>query len=217
LENGGVRTVTGQLTVDVSANNGSGNARGMVAASSSQKLQFCPYLGNYSNCFDVASFTSDAQGQFDVNFTFPKKGAQLGLFRTVNDPAGTETSEFAIGSATQTSAPSFRSALLPASLISGGVGTAVGTASLTQGSVAVTGNSSLNTVQITLTGAPPNDTFLPKLCLLDGVRCVQLSNFTTDSSGNAAVTLDTITADAFVVVVISDSQGVKYVGAFRAE
>jgi hypothetical protein len=58
---------------------------------------------------------------------------------------------------------------------------------------------------------------LPKLCLLDGVRCVQLSNFTTDSSGNAAVTLDTITADAFVVVVISDSQGVEYVGAFRAE
>lgn len=212
-----MRTDTGQITVDVSANDGSGNARGKVAASSNQKLQFCPYLGNYSNCFDVASFTSDAQGQFNVNFTFPKKGAQLGLFRTINDPAGTETSEFAIGSITQTSAPSFRSVLLPASLISGGVGTAVGTASLKQGSVAVTGNSSLNTVQITLTGAPPNDTFTPRLCLLDGVRCVFLSSFTTDSSGNAAITLGTTTADAFVVVLVSDSQGVEYVGAFRAE
>ena len=223
LENGSLRMAVGQLNVDVSANDGAGSARGDSGLSTKQKLQFCPYLGALANCFDVASFTLDSQGLFNFNFTFPNRGAQFGIFRTVADPAGFETANFGAGVATQTTSPSFRATLLPAGMVSGGVGENIGTASLQHGTVTVTGVSTgnqtfVNSVQISLSGVPASDAFTAKYCTVTGPsRCVFLGSFSSDASGNASATLSTTGDSLPVLFLVSDSRGVEYVTGFRVE
>lgn len=224
LENGALRMAVGSLSVDVSANNGAGSAHGDSGFSNSQKLQFCPYLGAFSNCFDVASFTLDSQGMFNFNFTFPHKGAQFGVFRLVTDPGGGEVANFGAGVATQTGSPSFTATLLLAAMVPGGVGESAGTASLTHGTVTVTGVSTgngtfANSYHFELTGVPANDTFTPKICFMQGPsRCVFLSTFKSDASGNASASVTTITDNAPVVVLVMDGQGVvEYISGFRVQ
>jgi hypothetical protein len=121
-------------------------------------LQFCPYPQGLSNCTNITSFNPGASFVANVNFTFPMKGTFSGGFQIV-DSTGT-----AIESAgNDTSGLSFKSALLPAATITGGIGQTTGN-SPGSGTAVVNGT----TPHITLSGAFPNHTFTVALCDLFG-------------------------------------------------
>lgn len=198
----------GTITVDTAANNGAGNFQ--VSAPSNNStfiLQFCPYPQNFTNCINVASFTSDANASANVNFTFPVKGTFSGAFQVV-DANGTQSEEAGNGS----TGVSFKSALLSAASVTGGINQTTGN-SPGFGSAAVTGN----TAHITLTGALPNHTFNTALCSLVVSPCITLGNVTTNAQGNANADVGAVQATGLNVFRLSDASGVQFVTAFRVQ
>ena len=197
----------GTITLDTTANNGAGNLQGfMESVNSHFTLQFCPYPQNSSNCTNITTFSSDASGFANVNFTFPMKGTFSGAF-LIMDLGGNQ----AEGAGTGTSGTSFRSALLPAATITGGIGQTTGNS---PGSGAASMNGT--TAHITLSGAFPNHTFNTALCNLSNV-CTALANITTDAQGNASADVGTVQATGWSVFRISDANGVQFVTAFRVQ
>lgn len=193
--------------MDTTANNGAGNLQGfMESVNSSFTLQFCffPQQQNSSNCMNVTQFTSDASGFANVNFTFPNKGTFSGVFVIVD--SGGNRAELA---GTGTMGTSFKSALLPAATITGGIGQ-------TTGNSPGSGSAAMNdaTAHITLSGAFPNHTFNTALCNAVNT-CTPLANITTDAMGNASADVGTVQQTGFVVFRVSDADGVQFITAFR--
>lgn len=198
----------GTITLDSAANNGAGSMQAFVATGSSTFiLQFCPYPQNFSNCMNVTSVTSNAQGAVTANFTFPAKGTFSGAFQIVD--ANAVQSEAAGNGSTGVS---FKSALLPAATVTGGINQTTGN-SPGFGSAKVTGT----TAHITLTGALPNHTFNTALCSLSLGPCDTLGNITTDAQGNANADVGPVQGTSFNVFRVSDASGVQFVTAFRVQ
>jgi hypothetical protein len=169
-------------------------------------LQFCPYPQGLSNCTNITSFNPGASFVANVNFTFPMKGTFSGGFRIV-DSTGTATES----AGNDTSGLSFKSALLPAATITGGIGQTTGN-SPGSGTAVVNGT----TPHITLSGAFPNHTFTVALCDLFG-QCNALGGIATDAQGNASADVATVQAKGFTIFRLSDANGVQFVTAFRVQ
>jgi hypothetical protein len=171
-------------------------------------LQFCPYPQNFANCINVTQLTTDSSGNANVNFTFPQKGTFSGVFQLVQ----TNSAQAAVTGTGSTGA-SFKSALLPAGTVTGGIQQTTGHAP-GSGTVAVSGT----TAHITLTGTTPNHTFATAVCSLSPQGpCSALANITTDSQGNASVDVGTVQPALWSVFRVSDSDGVEFVTAFPVQ
>src|SRR5207237_2212755 len=107
--------VIGQIQVNGTANDGSG----MVTMQGGPKtsaltLKFCPFYPDpYGNgtvpatpCYDVTVFTTDASGNAQVTFHFPKSGKFFGAFRVQQN--GTTV---AVSGYTYTSTPDYHASV----------------------------------------------------------------------------------------------------------
>lgn len=200
----------GTIIVDSTANNGAGSTQinGLPGGGNSTfVLQFCPYP-SFSNCTNITSFTTDASNTANVNFTFPLKGTFSGAF-TIIDASGFPDQSTGTG----TAGISFKSALLPASTITGGINQTTGN-SPGFGSVAVTNS----TAHITLTGALPNHTFTTAMCdVSTQTSCMALANITTNAQGNASADVGSVPLAGGSIFRVSDASGVQFVTAFRVQ
>lgn len=201
----------GTIIVDSTANNGAGSTQvnGLPGGGNSTfVLQFCPYPQNFSNCTNITSFTTDASNTANVNFTFPLKGTFSGAF-TIIDSSGFPDESTGTG----TAGTSFKSALLPASTITGGINQTTGN-SPGFGSVVVTNS----TARITLTGALPNHTFTTAMCdVSTQTACLALANITTNAQGNANADVGAVPLQVGSIFRVSDASGVQFVTAFRVQ
>ncbi len=200
----------GQITVDANSNNGAGTVQMPASTASTSlqlQLQFCPFPCGFSNCINVASFTTQPDGSANVNFTFPQKGAFSGEFQLMYN--GTQYAATATGS----SGVSFQSALLPAGTITGGINQTTGNL---PGSGAVVVNGT--TAHLTLSATTPNYTFNTSLCpIYQATPCQNLANVTTDANGNASADIGTIQPAGWSVFRVTDANGVEFVSAFRVQ
>jgi hypothetical protein len=201
----------GTITVDSTANNGAGSTQvnGLPGGGNSTfVLQFCPYPQNFSNCINITSFTTNASNTANVNFTFPMKGTFSGAF-TIVDASGFPDQSTGTGAA----GVSFKSALLPASTITGGINQTTGN-SPGFGSVAVTNSIA----HIILTSALPNHTFTTAMCdVSTQTSCMALASITTNAQGNASADVGTVPLQAGSIFRVSDASGVQFVTAFRVQ
>jgi hypothetical protein len=199
----------GNITVDTAANDGTGNVQANMAANNSTFiLQFCPYPQGFTNCVNVTPITTGATNFANVNFTFPMKGTFSGAFQMV-DANGNQSEATATGS----TGISFKSALLPAASVTGGINQVTGN-SPGVGSAMISGT----TAHVTLTGALPNHTFSTAVCsLFLQTACATLSNITTNSQGNASANVGTVQPAGWSIFRVSDTSGVQFVTAFRVQ
>lgn len=198
----------GTITLDTTTNNGIGSSQLQgLDANSTLFLQFCPYPQGFDGCSTVTSFTSNSSGAANFGFIFPFKGTFSGVFR-LTDASGTPSAV----TATSSTGISFKSALLPAATVTGGIQQTTGN-SPGIGTAAVTGT----TAHITLTGAFPNHTFNTAVCSLFSGPCAALANITTDAHGNASADVGTIPPAASSIFSVSDASGVQFVTAFRVQ
>ena len=200
----------GQVTIDTSANNGAGVLQLNNASFTNVELQFCSQ-GVNSPCVNVASFSSDASGNANVNFMFPEKGTFAGVWQVVNNgcSSGCQDAASTIGD----SGVGFKSAELPAGSITGGIGQATGSAA---GSGTITVTNSM--AHLTLSGTTMNHTFHVALCGdPQGLGCASLSDVTSDSQGNVNADVGAIQPFGSSVFLVSDSAGVEFVSAFRVQ
>jgi hypothetical protein len=210
LEAGRTPSAIGPITIDTTANNGSGNIQLTTSGATNTTLilQFCPYPQGFANCFNVTSLTTDASANANMNFTFPQKGTYSGTFQ-LNQ---TNTAQFG-STGTGSSGTSFRSALLPAASVTGGIQQTTGNA-LGSGTAAMNGT----TAHITLTGTTMNHTFNTAVCSLTlATPCAALATVTTDAMGNASADVGTVQPAGSSVFRVSDSDGVQFVTAFRVQ
>ncbi len=210
LENGRSPSPVGPITFDTSANNGAGNLQfmGIGETNTTLILQFCPYPQGFNGCFNITSLTTDSSGNANVNLTFPQKGTFSGSFQLLQ----INTAQLA-ATATGSSGTSFRSALLPAGTVTGGIQQTTGN-SPGSGTVVVTGT----TAHMVLTGATPNHTFNTAVCsLVLASPCAALATLTTDAAGNASADIGTVQPAGSSVFRVSDSDGVQFVTAFRVK
>jgi hypothetical protein len=210
LEQGRTPSAIGQITVDTTANNGAGNLQftGIGETNTMLILQFCPYPQAFNGCFNVTSLTTDASGNANVNFTFPQKGTFSGIFQLLQ----TNTAQLA-ATATGSTGTNFRSALLPAANVTGGI-------QQTTGNAPGSGTAVMNgtTAHITLTGTTPNHTFNTAVCsLFLTTQCAALANITTDAQGNASADVGPVQPAGWSDFRVSDSDGVQFVTAFRVQ
>lgn len=201
----------GTITVDFTANNGAGSTQinGLPGGGNSNfVLQFCPYPQNFSNCTNITPFMTDANNTANVNFTFPLKGTFSGAFAII-DTSGFQDQASGTGKA----GINFKSALLPAATITGGINQTTGN-SPGFGSAMVTNS----TAHITLTGALANHAFNTALCGVSTQSpCVPLANITTNAQGNASADVGAVPLEAGSIFRVSDASGVQFVTAFRVQ
>jgi hypothetical protein len=199
----------GTITVDTTANNGTGNFQAHASANNSTFiLQFCPYPQGFTNCTSVTTITTGATDFANVNFTFPLKGTFSGAFQMV-DANGTQSEV----TATSSTGINFKSALLPAATVTGGINQTTGN-SPGIGAAVMNGT----TAHITLTGAFPNHTFNTALCsLFLQTPCANLANITTNAQGNASADVGSVQPAGWSIFRVSDSSGVQFVTAFRVQ
>lgn len=201
----------GAITVDATANNGAGSTQvnGLPGGGNSNfVLQFCPYPQNFSNCVNLMAFATNSTNTANLNFTFPMKGTFSGAFLIM------DTTGFADQvSGTGTAGVNFKSALLPAATITGGINQTTGN-SPGFGSVVVTNS----TAHIMLTGALPNHTFNTAMCDVGTqVQCTTLANVTTNAQGNASADVGSVPLAGGPIFRVSDASGVQFVTAFRVQ
>lgn len=200
----------GTITLDTTANNGDGNVQTNVSTNNATfTLQFCPFpqTQNSPNCTSVATLTDGATEFVDVNFTFPMKGTFAGTFQIV-DSTGNLIESASAG----ITGMSYKSALLPAATITGGIGQTTGN-SPGIGSVVVNGT----TAHVTLTGAFPSHTFTIAPC----PTCAPAGNITTDAQGNGSADVTDLQPgnmfEGDAMFFVSDANGVQFVTAFRVQ
>lgn len=195
----------GHLTLNTAANDGAGNLQFERASTNTSNLvlQFCPSK-DLKNCFTIIpSLATDANGNANVNFTFPQKGTFSGVFMIMLN--GDQWGYAATGN----SGKNFQSALLPASSVTGGINQTTGAA---QGSGSVVVNDT--TAHLVLNQTTPNHTFNAEIC---AISCQSLAKITTDAQGNATADIPSIQPGGGSVFRLSDETGVQFVSAFRVQ
>ena len=200
----------GPITIDTMANNGAGNLQLTGAAFTNDELQFCPQ-GVNATCTNVAPVTSDAGGNVNVNFTFPQKGTFAGVWQIVNASCSSDCQGAA--STIGDTGVGFRSAMLAAGSVSGGIGQSTGSAP-GSGTMVVTNT----TAHLTLSGTTPNHALHVALCGdPQGLGCAALSDVTTDSGGSVSADVGSVQPFGSSVFIVSDSAGVEFISAFRVQ
>jgi hypothetical protein len=203
----------GQITVDASANDGSGTlALSSSVPNGNLSLAFCPFPGGFQFCLPVTSFTAAPAANQSVNFRMPQKGAFSGAFELLQNGAQIEVAEVNDLS----SAVSFKAALLPASSISGGIGAPTGPEK-GSGSVAASNSST----QVVLQGASPSHSFSVASCDMFGLaNCLPIGTITTDGSGNGTANMGVavMPMNQFGnIYLLGDSAGVEYISGFLVQ
>jgi hypothetical protein len=195
----------GTIAIDSTANDGAGKVElslGSFGPNSTFTLQFCPDGGNFQNCFDVGTVTTDSAGNSKSSFVFPRKGTFSGVF-TLNSDG---TIFFYAGINTSGSEPSFSSKFLPM----GAVGGSASGESGGIGTVLVVGQ----TGHITLHGAAANHTYdVAYTC--GNLACQTIGTLTTNGQGNGSVDVPVNVLGFSGGIGLTDSSGVAYVRAFR--
>ena len=199
----------GTITLDTTANNGAGSSQYQAQPPNSTLfLQFCPYPQSFTGCSNITSFTTDAMGAANFGFIFPFKGTFSGVFQ-ITDASGSQVAV----TATAGTGVNFKSALLPAATVTGGIQQTTGS-SPGSGTAVVTAT----TAHIKLTGAIPNHTFSTAVCsLFPQTPCAALANVTTDAQGNASADVGGVQAAGWSIFRVSDASGVEFVTAFRVQ
>jgi hypothetical protein len=199
----------GTITLDTTANNGSGNSQvHSLPPNSTLFLQFCPYPQAFTGCSTITSFASDATGAASFGFILPSQGTFSGVFQ-IDDGSGNQVA----ATATASTGVNFKSALLPAATITGGIQQTTGN-SPGSGTAVVTGTMA----HITLTGALPSHTFNTAVCsVFLQTPCAALANITTNAQGNASADVGSIQPAGWSVFRVSDANGVQFVTAFRVQ
>ena len=205
------QSAEGQITVDRTANDGTGtvqitNSGGNVAANQNLVLQFCPYPQNYSNCVNVASFTTDSSGKASANFTFPTKGTFAGAFQILNNG-----NQYLVTGSASTNAANFTAAELPAASVSAGINHATGNAP-GSGNVVVAGT----TAHLALRGTTPSHAFQISVCGING-SCNVLSTVASDAQGTVSADVTLPQFDSVLFLVYEQTGEVDFISAFRAQ
>jgi hypothetical protein len=199
------------VTVDSSANNGMGAVQEnqpSQMATDTHTLRFCQF--GSPNCFDVVSYTM-ANGTASADFQFPQKGTFASTF-VVRTSSGAAVS--VSGPNISGSGVSYRSALLAANSVSGGLGETTGTVPLNSGLAVV----QAQTVHIVLSGTTASHSFDVNYCL-SPTTCTMQGNVTTDAEGNVTADLAAqgMVSNVGGIIVVSDSAGAEFVSAFRVQ
>ena len=198
----------GQATLDASANNGAGLWPSVGTGNGvTMVLEFCPFSQSGQNCLNVVTYTA---GGGNVNFTFPEKGAFAGEFIAFVNGNSTDPEVFTASGAS--SGLNFRSAMLPAGTITGGIGQATGHAPGT-GVMSASGT----TAHLVLTATLANHMFQVSVCGLDASHCRTLGSITTDAQGNASADVGTLQNQDNDVFLLSDSSGAEFISGFRVQ
>ncbi len=194
IQQSGNFSVSGQITVDPNANDGSGTLQLTNAANSGNySLQFCPYpsplpTAQQNPCTAITDFTTDNSGKAQVNFQFPKKGVWSGIFVAVRG----DITEFASGFNLPGAGQQYRAALQQASSVTSGTGGInPGGDALKSGSVSVTDT----TAHVVLQNATINVTYSVIFCGNGGgSSCYGIGSLTTDSTGSGTADIDLVKA-----------------------
>jgi hypothetical protein len=139
-----------------------------------------------------------------VDFTFPQKGTYAGIFSLWDTNTGLVAT-----SSTGSNGTSFFSDMLPAASITGGIEQVTGNAP-GRGTIAVNGL----TAHITLSHTLPNHTFNTAVCFTL-TSCIAMTDVTTDADGNASIDIGQVQAAGWSNFLLTDSDGVEFVSAFR--
>jgi hypothetical protein len=195
----------GTIAVDSTANDGTGKVElnlGTFGPNSTFTLQFCPG-GDFQNCFDVGTVTTDSMGEAKSNFVFPRKGTFSGVFTLTSGG----TIFFYAGINASGSEPSFSSTLLPIGAV---VGASPSDGSGGVGTVLVVGQ----TGHITLHGATANHTYdVAFTC--GNSACQTIGTLTTNGQGNGSADVPVTSLGFAGGIGLADSSGLVYVSAFR--
>jgi len=191
---------SGAIAIDANGASGAGQAQVTgAAANTNYEIDFCPFETETQKCFAVGNANTDASGNVTATFQFPRSGIWAGDFQfTVNGKQALWASfPTASGEAT------YLSPLQRAAQVSGGIGqgsaTSVGNPGsdpLSSGQLTVTvtpnGAPGKATLQLTLKGAAPNQTYTGGFCGLGASSsCYGVDgSIMTDASGNATGTLN---------------------------
>lgn len=160
-----------------------------VAATTNYSVEFCQFPNGTSNCFSVASATSDASGNTQSAFTFSRSGTWSGIFLLQPSNGGTAyDSNFPEPS----SGTQYQNPLQRAGTVTGGTPSFWGPAGsdpLSSGFVTITGTIA----HVTLNGALANASYTLNFCGNGGgSSCfADLGTITTDANGNGAADIDT--------------------------
>ena len=189
----------GQLQVNATTNNGATSfTLTSGPASTTLTLEFCPfnpdtYGKGGAPCYIIDTFTTDASGNAQGNFTFPKKGVMFGSFKLMKGTTFWDDFGYAYADPNQpTLRPTtsdFHASLQRASTVTDVNWSTftLGDDQLTSGNINIHG--SMMTVNVT--GAMPSSDYMFVMCPgMTGSSCYESGHFATDVSGNAAQTID---------------------------
>lgn len=210
----------GQIQVNASANNGAGTLTLQGAPqSASMTLRFQPFdADTYGNgaapAYDITTVTTDASGNAQVNFQYPKSGVFFGAFRLMQGTTAVADSGY-----TYTTTPDFHASIQRASTVNdvnwSPVFT-VGNDQVTSGSLNVHGSN----LTIQVAGAVPNSRYDVSMCPNgEGSGCYQVASFNTDASGAASASADltgtyTPAGETFYIF---RGNALEYVGGFKVQ
>ena len=145
-------------------------------------VTWCNFPGT-TGCFNIATFSGDANGNVNGSFTFPNHGNFAGQFGL----AVGNTDFFTSGWNIPNGSTPFSSTLLRASTITAGLGSSgtVGSDPLASGVVSIAASSSI--VHVEVHGASPSTAYTVALCFMgSGGGCQTFGSLTTNASGDAS-------------------------------
>ena len=140
------------------------------------------------------SFTTDASGNGQLTFHFPRSGPQAGSFNFA--PGGDTNSPSRITTDNIGTSGMLTSPLVPITTVNGGPPGLTGT---TQETGTGTVSLSAGSVTITLKGATPNATYQVSQQFSDAGSASQtIGNINTDASGNGTATLAVLSSSGSI-------------------
>lgn len=189
----------GEIQVNAVSNNGATSVS--VAGgppNTTLVLQFCPFNPDtYGKggvpCYTVDSIATDASGNAQSTFTFPKTGVMFGHFKILQGTNDLYDSGFAYANPGNSSQKvtniDFHASLQRASTVTDVNWSTftLGDDQLTSGNINIHGSM----MAVDVRGAMPSSDYMFVLCPgMTGSGCYESGHFTTDVSGNASTTID---------------------------
>lgn len=220
----------GQIQVNASANNGAG----MLIVSggppnASLDLQFWPfdpdtYGKGGAPAYSVTTVSTDASGNAQMNFQYPKSGVFFGNFRLFQGATDVADSGFNYPSSQSslTSTPDYHASIQRASTVND-----VNWSTFTLGNDQITTgtfNIHGSTLTVNITGAVPSSIYEMTLCPgMTGSGCYGSGRFSTDATGaaNATIDLNTTSAGGYTpgdeTFYFTRGNALQYVAGFKVQ
>jgi hypothetical protein len=215
FEVGRTNGVAGTIGLNATSNDGSirlqltGDCGGPHA---NLVLNFWPFGGTFAQQVQLGTFTANADETTNATFQFPQKGNFAGFFEVYLQPPTGLNLCLGSGPNPLSSGQSYSTPLLPASSITGGIGSPTGSASGT-GRVTVTGN----TANVSLSNASAAQNFTVNNCGATMQLCTAIGTLTTDAQGNASGAFSMNGTGDGGNFVLSDSAGAEYLSGFHVQ